>query len=220
MRRSYTGILFVLFLTALGAPARAAEPVGSDKPAEAQRPTNSLLFEGGGGLNACSGDFCTEGGPSWGVDLTGLYRMHRNFGLGFNVHYGRMAPDKLDTMYYYVLNFEARGILPLGSRLALFASGNFGYMTTYVDGTFEDQDNKFLIFRATGVTVGATAGFTVRVSERFHVGVMGRFWLPNWSDACFYEADGGECREPQDSEIDLDMKPWYAGFFVQYELPY
>jgi len=220
MRRFYTGFLVVLFLSAFGARANAADPAGADKPTGSDKPSTSLLFEGGGGLNACSGDFCTDGGPSWGADLTGMYRMHRNFGLGFNVHYGRMAPDKLDTMYFYVLNFEARAILPLGSRLELFAAGNFGYMTTYVDGKFEEEDNKFMIFRATGVTVGASAGFTVRVTERFHVGLQGRFWIPNWSDACFYEADGGECREPADLTFTFDMKPWYAGFFVQYELPY
>ena len=234
MRRLSTGFVLVLFLTVFGARAHGTEPVAPvapeaakpmaptppEAPAAPVLPSRALLFEGGGGLNACAGDFCTEGAPSWGVDLTGMYRMHENFGLGFNVHYGRMAPDKLDTMYFYVLNFEARGILPLGSRLNLFASANFGYMTSYIDGKFEEEDNKFMIFRATGVTVGATAGFSVRVSERFHVGVSGRFWFPNWSDACFYEADGGECSEPSDLTFEFEMMPWYAGLFVQYELPY
>jgi len=238
MRRIDAALLFSLLLTVVCAPARAAEPAAPAAP-EAAPPTtptapeaappaapkatpstSALLFEGGGGLNACSGEFCTKGGPSWGVDLTALYRMNRHFALGFNVHYGRMAPDQIDTLYDYVINFEARGILPLGSRLELFASAAFGYATTYADGVFDEEDGKYLIFRATGVTLGAVAGLSVRVAERLHVGLVGRFWAPNWSDACFYEADGGECTEPEDLEFEFEMMPWYAGLFVRYELPY
>jgi hypothetical protein len=182
-------------------------------------PGHTLSLEAGGGLNACAGDTCKEGGPSGGLDFTGLVGINSHFGMGFNVHYGLLSPDKLDTMYYYVLNFEARGILPLGSRLNLFGSLNFGYVTTYMDGNFEDNNNKYMIFRATGVTAGATAGLSVRISQRISLGLMGRFWLPNWSDACVYEELGGKCMEPSELDVELDMKPWYAGLFVQYTLP-
>ena len=180
----------------------------------------SLIFEGSAGVNACSGDFCSEGGPSVGIGFTGMYRMHPNFALGLNVHYGRFDADNLDLMYDYVVNFEARGILPLGSRLRLFGGGNFGYVTTYAEGVFDEDDDVFRIFRATGVTFGVHAGLSVRLTERIHAGVLARFWVPVWSDACFYEADGGECREPHELEFDFDMLPWFAGVFLQYELPY
>lgn len=223
MRRIDAALLFPLLLTVfLAVPAGAAEPVKTNEPGKTPPPESvqALLFEAGGGLNACSGEFCTEGGPSWGVDLTALYRMHRNFAVGFNVHYGRFAPDKIDTMYDYVINFEARGILPLGSRLELFGAAAFGYATTYADGVFDEEDGKQLIFRATGVTAGVVAGFSAQVTERLHVGVVGRFWMPNWSDTCFYEADGGQCTEPEGLEFEFEMMPWYAGLFVRYELPY
>ncbi len=181
-------------------------------------PKGTLMLEAGGGLNACAGDSCKEGGPSGGLDFTGVIGLNPHFGVGFNVHYGLLAPDKLDTMYYYILNFEARGILPLG-RLQLFGSLNFGYVTTYMDGNFETNDDKFMVFRATGVTAGATAGLAVRLTRRVSLGVLGRFWVPNWSDACAYEENGGKCMEPSELDVKLDMYPWYAGLFVQYELP-
>ncbi len=209
MRQPILPLVFSIFLLSF-VPVSQAKGHDGDQ---------ALLFEGGLGINACFGEVCDEGGPWVGVDLAAMYRMHRHFGVGINFHYGRFEPEKLDTQYYYVLNFEGRGILPIGSRMNLFAGVNFGYVTTYSDGFFESED-KFLIFRATGPTFGAGAGVSFRVTERLHLGVHGRVWFPIWSDACFYEADGGECREPQDLDIKFDMKPWFAGLFLQYELPY
>ena len=203
---SFSVLILACFMTTAFAQAK-----------EAGQGTISL--EAGGGLNACAGDSCKEGGPSGGLDFTGMVGINPHFGIGFNVHYGLLSPDKLDTMYYHILNFEARGILPVGSRVKLFGSLNFGYVTTYMDGVFEDNDNKYMVFRATGVTAGATAGLAVRITERFSLGVLGRLWVPNWTEACAYEELGGQCMEPSDLDVKLDMNPWYAGMFVQYELP-
>lgn len=205
MYRFFSSFLFLL--TLLNIPTVHAKDASS----------STLFIEAGGGINACAGDTCKEGSPSAGLDITGIVGIHSHFGVGFNVHYGLLSPDKLDTMYYYILNFEARGILPVGKWLSLFGSLNFGYVTTYMDGVFEDNDNKYMIFRATGVTAGATAGVSVSISQRVSMGVIGRFWFPNWSEACAYEELGGKCMEPSDLDVKLDMKPWYAGLFVQYK---
>ncbi|MBN2723893.1 MAG: outer membrane beta-barrel protein [Deltaproteobacteria bacterium] len=179
---------------------------------------NSAGIELNGGITGCLGSYCESGTPFLGGGITPIVRTGKNIALGFNFQYGTFKDDSLDSVYYYSFGLEGRYYFNLTSSISIYTGAQLNY-TTLMINVGEDSDKDFSDLRATGPGFSVLAGLEFAVTKSFNVGFNLRYSYPIWSEACFTADQLRICREPQDSDIKLELMPFFAGITLSYLLP-
>lgn len=175
-----------------------------------------------GGLGDCAGYDCdfeeADTGPLFGFGAGFYVRPIAYFAAGIDAHLNFMTADDRDDRRvdeianYWLFNFAARGILPLG-RVEPWGGVGFGFTGWnyyWVRDGRERQDS------LSGLDFAFALGLDVALNDHFWVGGTFRYAFPFWNDACDVDDSGRERCEPVDN-LDVDEQHelpdglWYFG---------